>query len=743
MVQTSTTPTEEKLFLNTLTFDYPKEGVTMYFSDKDVSGVSLFPLTNLYPDGIENCFSNIQTGTKIYTSFTRPLEGFASIKMDFSNPANFFFVKRYYNREIMRFFRKQNILVAENFVKDTDVYIPSNTVKHDGYLFDVYNRFNIKVNFNEVLHKPELVVSYGRTMLVMQKSMAKFMSDYTADHSWEDDDLQSPIQMVIKTVEKKPMNDTNKWHLRLVNLRRRQENIQECRKYGRPASDINYEQHHLVVNRSLKTYFHMDEPKEDNGLQQVNRYTRFLPLIQSFIKDYLANERFRAIIPFAHNFTQVTAGQLPARAMSLCFGNNTTHRVPQVGLNNGPYQQPSYYNIYLFFIMPSTEVEIARQMIGYFQSGYGEGYSRFAGLQKYLGIPIQVRKGLSITYNPLDSNPLSHIQAEIEKRQEFLSDPSALYMCIYLSPINKRHANAAKREIYYQVKELLLRHNIPSQCVDLSKLNERLSYDRMKGKYTLSYSLQNIAVAINAKLGGQPWIIAVPPQREFVIGVGAFHNADSKEPYIGAAFVFNNTGAFNKYTYFQKQDLSLLMGAIEEEICNYRRTFDNPSRIIIHYYKVMREDEANRIEEMLQRLQLDIPFYVVTINETESEDIFVFDKGNPALLPMSGRYVSLGKNTYLLCNNTRYENSEPKPGDGYPFPVKIRLSCRSIETMPQSDIEHLIEQVYQFSRIYWKSVRQQNLPVTIMYPKMIAEIMPHFLHPGVSHNIAPDRLWFL
>ena len=116
MVQTSTTPTEEKLFLNTLAFDYPKEGVTMYFSDKDVSGVSLFPLTNLYPDGIENCFPNIQPGTKIYTSFTRPLEGFASIKMDFSNPANFFFVKRYYNREIMRFFRKQNILAAENFV---------------------------------------------------------------------------------------------------------------------------------------------------------------------------------------------------------------------------------------------------------------------------------------------------------------------------------------------------------------------------------------------------------------------------------------------------------------------------------------------------------------------------------------------------------------------------------------------------------------------------------------------------
>ncbi|MDR1582145.1 MAG: hypothetical protein LBS55_02620 [Prevotellaceae bacterium] len=31
-------------------------------------------------------------------------------------------------------------------------------------------------------------------------------------------------------------------------------------------------------------------------------------------------------------------------------------------------------------------------------------------------------------------------------------------------------------------------------------------------------------------------------------------------------------------------------------------------------------------------------------------------------------------------------------------------------------------QVYQFSCIYWKLVRQQNLPVTIKYPEMVAPI---------------------
>nr|WP_297655712.1 hypothetical protein [uncultured Prevotella sp.] len=56
-------------------------------------------------------------------------------------------------------------------------------------------------------------------------------------------------------------------------------------------------------------------------------------------------------------------------------------------------------------------------------------------------------------------------------------------------------------------------------------------------------------------------------------------------------------------------------------------------------------------------------------------------------------------------------------------------------------IQELIGQVYQFSRIYWKSVKQQGLPVTIKYPEMIAEIMPHFESP----TIYPDSksLWFL
>jgi len=53
----------------------------------------------------------------------------------------------------------------------------------------------------------------------------------------------------------------------------------------------------------------------------------------------------------------------------------------------------------------------------------------------------------------------------------------------------------------------------------------------------------------------------------------------------------------------------------------------------------------------------------------------------------------------------------------------------------------LLTQAYQFSRLYWKSLRQQNVPITIKYPEMVAQIAPRF-NNGVPDD-AKDALWFL
>jgi hypothetical protein len=97
----------------------------------------------------------------------------------------------------------------------------------------------------------------------------------------------------------------------------------------------------------------------------------------------------------------------------------------------------------------------------------------------------------------------------------------------------------------------------------------------------------------------------------------------------------------------------------------------------------------------------------------------------------------------LLFNNTRYPDGSFSPADGYPFPIKLNIDCTDKEQLKDVKvIRQLIDQVYQFSRMYWKSVRQQNLPVTIKYPEMVAQIAPHFDGDDIP-EFGKDNLWFL
>lgn len=723
---------QENLHLNTLLFSFPEEPVTFYFSDTDREDIPLSPLTNLYPVEIRQLYPHIVTGTKIYTSFTRPVDGFLPLSINLSHPDNFFFAKRYYNKEIVHYFRIHHILARENFIKDTEIYLYDHNETIGNYTFDIYDRFSLKINNNHIHQSPELVVSYERTMRVLSTSLQNFTQQLSQVSDPFDTSIttcESPLQYIHKLLFV-PSNSST--------LRHKQIFTTEQYRHKQLSAQHVYP----IISQSLQHYFQIPTQGEDNAPSKGNRYIRYIAKIEGLINKYLHTEAFRQILPLAQSFTSTSAAQVSDSAMLLRFANNSENRVPQIGLNQGTYQNPNYINIQLFFIAPVSQKTIALQLYKAFRDGYGVGAYPYTGLQKFLGIQFLTTPKLSIFYDDSIAHPIPFVQAELAQRKEYFANPDTQYLCIYLSPINKHTADTEKHLQYYRIKELLLNYGIASQCIDTQKLQEQIAEDQRRNRNGLVYSLQNISVAINAKLGGQPWIIAAPQQRELIIGIGAFHDRHSKHPYIGAAFVFNNTGAFSKYTYFNEDSIELLSGAIQEHIINYRSLFSNPSRIIIHYYKKMREKDASFIQSMLDELRLDIPFYIVNINETESEDIFVFDLSSHNKMPYSGKYVALGNNTYLLCNNTRYFNSKLTP-ESYPFPVKIHIIARGIDGVSQDTILKLIEQVYQFSRIYWKSVRQQNLPVTIMYPKMMAEIMPHFIHEGAASMIQSDRLWFL
>ena len=81
--------------------------------------------------------------------------------------------------------------------------------------------------------------------------------------------------------------------------------------------------------------------------------------------------------------------------------------------------------------------------------------------------------------------------------------------------------------------------------------------------------------------------------------------------------------------------------------------------------------------------------------------------------------------------------------DGFPLPIKIKFKSSNYEKINDINVvRELIDQVYQFSRMYWKSVRQRNMPVTIEYSELVAKMIAHFENKELD-PFARNSLWFL
>lgn len=624
------------------------------------------------------------------------------------------------------------------YIKDNQIWIHTKekqekTIKGCAY----FDRFTIKVNYNWQQRAPELVISYDRPAKVYRKSIAAFIKEHNDASDPFDPQGVNPVDLMnrILQVTKRQKDDSKIYTVT------KYERL--CKAQG-SGKEIDFSKVFPVVNNRLAQFLGFEDEieEEDNPFVKKNRYKKYVAKITDFKGKYLCIADFRKLMPVADEFTTITAGRVQDTSKKLVFGKNNygvnqTDVVPQRGINHGPFRHTDVSNIKLFLIAHEEQKQLGIDLYHYLKDGYGSGYSHYSGLQHYLGLPFTMMKG--ITFSSID-DPIPEINQKLGTMQ--FAPPNDKYIAIYLTPISKNTKNTNQKAIYYRIKELLLYNDIALQCIETDKMTAHLEEDKRKKRSGFTYTLQNMSIAINAKLGGTPWRIAVPEKRELVIGVGAFKNMDTNVQYIGSAFSFDNTGSFNSFEYFHKDELQELTGSIQNAVINFRNLIEEPSRLIIHYYKDMSESEVEVIERALYDLDIDIPIYVVTINKTESEDVIVFDKSSADLMPYSGRFVNLGRNTYLLCNNTRYENG--KTPEGYPFPVKLKIhSPNAGETLEQNIIAGLIDQVYQFSRIYWKSVRQQNLPVTIKYPEMVAQIAPYFTGGDIPENMGRDNLWFL
>lgn len=701
---------QNDLTFNILNFEHIEEQLTFYFYKEEKTDTTRFHHTKVPAEVIDYfgeqehyycSFKESQNNALAITKKTTPdfeeitdKNGDAKRKLIYNSAFSLSIIKRYYNTKIFNYFSDLGYLIKPNFIHDIEIWIPK---KNQDDIYKYYEKFTLRVQIAKITKKPELLISSDGISKSFKESAFKLLEQVPpATFNW--------------------VIHNNKLH-----------------KYEDAPDEVkqDLENTYPIWNFDLREALNQNTERPP----KANKYKTFKRNIENFKKHILFKNGFQEVLPIKESFIpvkKIKVNSVKKDSNLLLFKGKKPMLIPFIGMQYGPFKPSTYSKIQFFFIMHKDHIHAGKLMNHYFT----HGHKSFPGLYKFVNIPYHTEDNFSIVFNN-KNNPLPEIEEKLIKRY-FQKDVH--YFAIYISPHSKNSKNKSIKSVYYKVKETLLKRDITSQVIFSEYINE--SYSNPEARF--DYSLNNIAVAVLAKLDGIPWQLDTNLKQELIVGVGAFRHVDTDVQYLGSAFSFTNNGKFNQFECFQKDQTDELAGSILDQIQEYVAVNSNISRLIIHFYKNMSRAELQPIEQGLNSLDLDIPVFIISINKTESSDIVAFDNNSPELMPISGTYINISHNQYLLFNNVRY-NEDSKVGkiDGHPFPIKLTINCSQKEELNDpKTIRELINQVYQFSRMYWKSVRQQNLPVTIKYPEMVAEIFPHFSGNEIP-NFGKDNLWFL
>ncbi len=604
------------------------------------------------------------------------------------------------SRQILNYFR--SVAIADyDFVDNVEVWV-KDSVQADNRTTQ-YRRFTLSPQYKNVTVGWELLVSFDGCSSVYNTAIDSL-------------DIQSEHYKVIANGE----------IVKYKNLS--------------PQHKQNISNIFPIINRELAAEFNITE----NHTRTENRYNLVYQRISDFAKQFLFTAEFQEIIIFnSQQFVTVPSKNIfsvSTNANSLLFGNGKVGFVQYKGItDNGPFAPTPKNNIRFFFIYHQNDVGVCKKLYDIFTNGIkntdkytGEIKIKFPPLSQYIRQSFNTEKGGSIVFNDYN-NAIQEISKKLSCKK---LENDSTYVALYISPFNKDDVSNPLHDVYYRVKELLLQKGITSQVI----------YKENPNKSSFNFHLPNIAIALLAKIGGIPWQLpSTSNKNDLIVGVGAFKSYRVGQRYIGSAFRFNKDGIFQNFNCYRDDKLENLVADIRKALGHFMVDSNNPERIIIHYYKTMSKRESKPITDMLYKLGFNIPIFIVTINKTEASDIVAFDNQSSDLMPLSGTIIRVKKQQFLLFNNDKYQNSN-RPN--FLFPIKVKISkivnkgCTTDTELSGTEIQEILNQVYQFSRMYWKSVKQQNLPITIIYPEMVAEFTPHFSEAELP-PFGKTNLWFL
>jgi len=313
---------------------------------------------------------------------------------------------------------------------------------------------------------------------------------------------------------------------------------------------------------------------------------------------------------------------------------------------------------------------------------------------------------------------------------------------------------------YLHTKALLLMAGIPSQEFRLPTVSQPPG--------ALAYILQNVTVALYAKMNGIPWTVDqdLAITDEIVIGLGTVELGASRyhqrQRYVGITTVFRGDGNYLLGTMSAECGWADYPAALRESLLTVLREVKDRNgwrpgdtvRIVCHTARPVRNVQVDKImSECVSEVGADQQIEFAFLTVSADHPFVLLDPDQSGLAGRSGkRKAQLAPERGMIAQIGRYQRLLAVTGPGLvkragaplPHPLLVRLHPSSTFR----DMTYLTEQVLKFTSLSWRSTLPIHDPVTIYYSALIADLLARLRAiPDWSPAMLNTRLkfsrWFL
>lgn len=286
---------------------------------------------------------------------------------------------------------------------------------------------------------------------------------------------------------------------------------------------------------------------------------------------------------------------------------------------------------------------------------------------------------------------------------------------------------------YFVAKSVFMSQGVPVQEFQVENINVP----------DLSYTLNNVALASYAKLGGTPFVTKVPRRslaRELVIGLGSAHVQSHRmakpQRFVGITTIFNADGHYlvsnasreADYESYATELLRALGACVTDVKTRNAWQAHDTIRLVFHSFKDLKDAEAQAVKKLVDGLTAEYATVEYAfIHVSEKHDWILTDKSNPGvqvgretkgrLLPQRGQCVRVGRSEMLVATVGAYDVKTAHQAT--PQPLLLKLHRESTFT----DLDYLAGQVFRFTAMSWRRPFPSAMPVTVQYSELMASLL--------------------